>query len=128
MKPSQFLISPHKKISWAGHSRSQRADSPETTAPTALLLVCGVVRATSDYICTNTHEFLRFMKHWQTGRRSKPGNIPVYWVHLSEHLKTSIVASEEGGLQGASCCSLTRKKIGAAFCQVEVFSAAGVHL
>lgn len=51
MKPSLFL----KKISWAGRSRSQRAESPEAAAPTALLLICGGVRPTSGCISTNTH-------------------------------------------------------------------------
>ncbi len=73
-------------------------------------------------------EFLRFTKDWQAGRRSKCGNIPVYEVHLSEHLNTSITAAEEGGLQGASCCSLTKKQIGAVFCQAEIFITAGIHL
>lgn len=30
----------------------------------------------------------------------------MFQVHLSAHLKTSVMASEEGGLQGASCCSV----------------------
>lgn len=48
MKPPLFLISPPKKISWAGHTAA-------VSEPTALLLVCGGVRATSDCISTNTH-------------------------------------------------------------------------
>lgn len=65
-------------------------------------------------------EFLRVTKHWQTGRRSKCGNIPVRKLHLSEHLKTSVTASQEGGSAGSFMLHSDKIKDGAVFCQVEL--------
>lgn len=108
-KPSLCLISPPKKITTqAGPSRSQRALKQQHRQHFCRSAAESERRQTT-FVQIHS-EFLRFAKDWQAGRRSKRGHIPVYWVHLSEHLKTSIMASEEGGLRGASCCSLTKKK------------------
>lgn len=60
----------------------------------------------------NTEDMLgipQIHKHRQAAMTSKYRSIPVCRIHLSEHLKTLIMAAQ-GGLQGALCCSLTPPK------------------
>lgn len=91
--------SPPTKASSAGPSRRGRARQRRRPS--------SVVEA--EHQTAKTLGIPQIHKHRQAAATSKYGSIPVRRIHLSENLKTLIMAAQ-GGLQGASCYSLTKKK------------------